>query len=68
MDRTLSGFTVAIAQSQMTVYEIDGGNAVEPMLPSSAIGILYTGERMDILVEWPQYEHQSNFTIILDRE
>jgi hypothetical protein len=67
MCRTLSGFTVAIPQSRMIVYEIDGGNNVEPMLPSSAIGILYTGERLDILVEWPQYE-ESNLSIILDRE
>ena len=52
----------------MTVIQIDGGNNVEPMSPSSAIGILYPGERMDTIVEWPQDGPRSNFTVILDTE
>jgi hypothetical protein len=52
----------------MTVIQIDGGNNVEPMSSSSAIGILYPGERMDMIVEWPQAEPGSNFTVILDTE
>ena len=67
-DRTLSGFTIALPSAQMTVFEIDGGINVESMLPSSAIGILYPGERMDILVEWPQDKLESNIIIILDTE
>ncbi|KIN08639.1 multicopper oxidase [Oidiodendron maius Zn] len=65
---TLSGFTVAIRSTQMTVMEIDGGSNVEPVSPSSAIGILYPGERMDILVEWPREGNEFNFTVILDTE
>src|SRR4030081_3791670 len=38
------------------------------MSPSSAVGILYPGERMDMLVEWPQVEAESNLAVILDTE
>jgi hypothetical protein len=64
----LSGFTAALPQGQMTIIQIDGGNNVESVPQSSAIGILYPGERMDIVVEWPEAATESNFTIILDAE
>jgi hypothetical protein len=67
-DRSLSGFTLALPASQITVLETDGGHRVEQMLPSSAVGILYPGERMDMLVEWPQVEAESNLAVILDTE
>jgi hypothetical protein len=53
----------------MTVLQIDGGNDVEPSPPSTAIGIIYPGERIDLLVEWPDSdEDTSHLTIILDTE
>lgn len=52
----------------MTVIQIDGGNDVEHATPSSAIGILYPGERFDAIIEWPETRQESNFTIILDTE
>jgi hypothetical protein len=39
----------------MTVIAVDGGNLVAPDTPSATlIGLLYAGERMDILVERPR--------------
>jgi hypothetical protein len=53
----------------MTVLQIDGGNDVEPSPPSSSIGIIYPGERIDLLVEWPDTDEDKSFlTIILDTE
>jgi hypothetical protein len=53
----------------MTVLQLDGGNRVENTPPSSAIGILYPGERIDLLVEWLYTdEYETNLTIILDAE
>lgn len=35
----------------MTLFEVDGGNEIAMAPESSAIGILYSGERIDLTVE-----------------
>ena len=35
----------------MKVFEIDGGNEVKTSPESSSVGVLYPGERMDLVVE-----------------
>ncbi|KAH8690199.1 multicopper oxidase-domain-containing protein [Talaromyces proteolyticus] len=50
-----AGFSFSLGQAPMTVIAVDGGNPVGPDTPSSTlIGLLYAGERMDILVEHPR--------------
>ena len=58
----------------MTVIAVDGGNPVAPNSPSAtSIGLLYPGERIDVLVErHPDLkqgsEVGSKLTISLDLE
>jgi hypothetical protein len=65
----MSGITVAIPSSHMTVFQVDGGNEVNSTPRSSSVGILYPGERIDMIVEWPQNDGtELILTIILDTE
>ena len=49
----------------MNVVEIDGGNQIESTPFVSSVGILYPGERMDVIVSGHQI---TNLTISLDQE
>ncbi len=49
----------------MIIVEIDGGNQIELMPLVNSIGILYPGERMDVIVSNNQI---MNLTISLDQE
>ena len=49
----------------MSVVEIDGGNQIEPTPPVDSIGILYPGERMDVIVSGNQI---TDLIISLDQE
>jgi hypothetical protein len=52
MCRASAGFSISLSQAYMTVIAVDGGNAVAPDTPSAtSIGLLYPGERIEILVE-----------------
>jgi FtsP/CotA-like multicopper oxidase with cupredoxin domain len=64
----LSGVTVALSGARLTVMEIDGGNAVTPSSAAS-IGILYPGQRVDLLVEWTSEVStlEPTLTISLDK-
>jgi hypothetical protein len=76
---------MALSEGYMTVIAVDGGNTVAPDTPSAtSIGMLYPGERIDILVERSpkgapgsatavdeieqESEAQSRLTIALDLE
>jgi hypothetical protein len=66
----LSGFALSTTNSQMSVFQLDGGNEINPSKPASSVGVLYPGERMDILIEWnvkPQ-SSDSYLSITLDSE
>lgn len=45
-----AGFKVAITGAQLTAIRVDGGCPIHGS-PTKAVGFLYAGERMDILVE-----------------
>jgi hypothetical protein len=65
----MSGITITIPRSNLILFQIDGGNNVDYTRPSSSVGILYPGERMDLLVVWPHLdESESYLTISLDTE
>ena len=68
--RALAGFTLSISGHSMTVIQLDGGRAVDAAPEAEAIGILYPGERMDVIVERTGSEEVKDpvLTITLDRE
>ena len=53
----------------MTAFQVDGGNEVNSTPRSLSVGILYPGERIDMIVEWPRNDRtEPILTIILDTE
>jgi hypothetical protein len=52
------------------LLKVDGGNAVDSAPGAEAIGVLYPGERMDVIVEPLDSEEEKEpmLTIKLDRE
>lgn len=66
MASSMSGFSIVIPDHQMTIFQVDGGNDVGISPPISSMGILYPGERIDMIVE--NSSPESSLTIILDDE
>ncbi len=64
---TIAGITISIGGALMTVLTVDGGAEVAAR-PAAAAGILYPGERMDVLVEWPEGDVDSRLFVFLDPE
>ncbi|MAD83255.1 MAG: hypothetical protein CL912_09830 [Deltaproteobacteria bacterium] len=48
---SLAGFTVQLSSADLTPHTVDGGYSVSGDA-SSSVGILYPGERVDLLVQW----------------
>lgn len=65
----LTGFSLITTGYTMTLVQVDGGNAVEATR-SETVGILYPGERMDLILERKDSsEYESAWiTVALDRE
>ncbi|KAI1323730.1 Cupredoxin [Xylariaceae sp. FL0255] len=61
----LAGITISIPGASMTVLEIDGGQRVQPEMAAS-FGILYPGQRIDVLIQWPT-GNDGKMTISLDQ-
>jgi FtsP/CotA-like multicopper oxidase with cupredoxin domain len=67
---SLAGITVTIPGSEIKVVQVDGGNHVEGSAITDSVGIIYPGERVDIIVDWTkcQDEFSSYLIVALDRE
>lgn len=54
----------------MTVIQVDGGNPVDATPAAETVGILYPGERMDVIIERLSSGEVKDpiLTISLDRE
>lgn len=54
----------------MTVVQLDGGESITNSEITDSIGILYPGERMDVIIYWPdeEQENESYLVIALDDE
>ncbi|KAK4508801.1 hypothetical protein PRZ48_002540 [Zasmidium cellare] len=65
----LTGFTISMTGFVVTLLEVDGGHGVE-QVRSEKVGILYPGERVDLLVERSGHDEYESawITIALDRE
>lgn len=70
LGRALTGFSLSISGHIMTLFQVDGGNEIEAAPEAKAIGILYPGERIDVIVEriGPEEVKDPMLTITLDRE
>ncbi|KAF8854167.1 hypothetical protein BDZ45DRAFT_716300 [Acephala macrosclerotiorum] len=60
----MAGLNISLPHGHMDVVQIDGGNAIKP-ITASGIGILYPGERVDIIISSTT---AANISIILDEE
>ncbi|KUJ18043.1 uncharacterized protein LY89DRAFT_696478 [Mollisia scopiformis] len=61
---SMAGLNISIPNSKMEVVHIDGGNPINLVI-ASEVGILYPGERMDLILSSTGIE---NISIILDPE
>ena len=52
----------------MRVVTVDGGCPIADAPAAESVGILYPGERMDVLVDRPKNSDPTAFVIALDRE
>lgn len=64
---TLTGVSIALSGYTMTLLEVEGGQAVD-RVSSSGLGVLYPGERVDVLVERLEEQTSGWITVTLDRE
>ncbi|KAH8816011.1 putative laccase [Xylogone sp. PMI_703] len=61
----LAGISISISGAKMTVLQVDGGERIIGAEASDSIGILYPGERMDVLVEWVDGEQKNDSFLII---
>ncbi|KXT08711.1 hypothetical protein AC579_1573 [Pseudocercospora musae] len=64
---TLAGISVSMSGYTMTLLEVEGGQVVD-RVSSNGLGVLYPGERVDIIVERREDQTSAWITITLDRE
>ena len=63
----LAGISIALTGHSMTVVQVDGGNNVVPRTTSS-IGVLFPGQRMDVILGWDSSALSSTIKITLDTD
>jgi hypothetical protein len=61
----MSGFNLTLDNTEMQVIKIDGGNDIVPSDSVQSVGILYPGERMDVVTS---LEYAKGVSITLDPE
>lgn len=50
-DRSLAGFSVQMSSANLRPITVDGGFPIVADIVDS-VGIIYPGERLDVVVEW----------------
>ena len=65
---SMAGVSLSIKGAKLRVTHIDGGNEIQAVSADS-VGVLYPGERADIIVDWQDCEaYQSLLEIAMDDE
>ncbi len=67
---SLAGFTLSLPGSKTTHIQIDGGNEIQASTEFTAVGVLYPGERVDLITE-RESSRKGNvpqLVVILDQE
>ena len=67
---SLTGFMLSMPGTQLSAIQVDGGGRLQANEESESIGILYPGERVDMIVEWDENppDQPSNLVLVLDQE
>ena len=61
----MSGFNLTLENAEMKVIKVDGGNDIVPSDSVQSVGILYPGERIDVVTS---LEYAKSVSITLDPE
>ena len=67
MNRTLAGFTLGAQSGLLTPITVDGGHRIKGHSAES-VGIIYPGERIDLISKWNTDSTSPRLRISLDRE
>lgn len=68
---SLAGISFAVPDSTMQAIQVDGGQRVDPNgTTSNSLGILYPGQRVDLVLSWPEaaLDRDTRLTVELDKE
>jgi FtsP/CotA-like multicopper oxidase with cupredoxin domain len=63
----LAGVSISILGASLTVIEVDGGHGVAGK-ECSSFGILFPGQRVDLIIKWTSASSPSSMTIDFDEE
>jgi FtsP/CotA-like multicopper oxidase with cupredoxin domain len=63
----LAGISITLTGHSMTVIQVDGGGNVVPHTAGS-VGVLFPGQRMDVILRWDSSASSSTIQIALDTE
>jgi FtsP/CotA-like multicopper oxidase with cupredoxin domain len=63
----LAGISIALTDHSMTLIQVDGGSNVVPQTAGS-MGVLFPGQRMDVILRWDASSSSSKIQIALDTE
>ncbi|KAF2804330.1 uncharacterized protein BDZ99DRAFT_525918 [Mytilinidion resinicola] len=64
---SLAGINLRFSGASVTPITVDGGRPVEIQGPARGVGVLHSGERVDVLISWrPTNKKQATLEITLD--
>jgi hypothetical protein len=62
----MAGFTISITGYSMHLIQVDGGGEVVDSNDAAFVGIVYPGERVDIIVERIPWHEESKSAIMIE--
>ena len=66
---SLTGFSLALFGYDLELIKVDGGNGVQPTSLARELGVLYPGERVDVVVQRTESTNGAGrITVALDQE
>lgn len=66
--RSLAGLTISISRSKMSAIQVDGGNKIKEHTKVESVGVLYPGERVDLILELDDLVESHQLEVTLDQE
>ena len=62
---SLTGLTFTVPDAELQVIQVDGGNPVASSHAAHSVGILYPGERVDMISTWPESAVAADAEIVI---
>jgi hypothetical protein len=62
---TFTGITLTMPDAEIQLIQLDGGQKIQATEATDTAGILYPGERMDLVVSWSQVGQQNPAALII---